>query len=105
MLGLQVKNLTQSTWIIKTLTAHSVTLEKSLIDKQACSKAGLKGDIIVGIETKDSKGNILKYKVDSFAQVQFESTDMKVRFDIRIYALSGEYGALFRRKNISDVYI
>ena len=62
--------------------AFTGALIKSVIDKQACDKAGLKkGDIIVGIETKDTNGNIIKYNIDTFAQQQIQSTAMKLRFE------------------------
>ena len=106
--GMQLKNLTPEYMDFKGIDrAFSGALIKSVIENQSCAKAGLKkGDIIVGIETKDIKGNIVKYKVDSFAQVQFESTDMKVRVDSVEYLLNldKDYTIVhyYRRKKINQ---
>ena len=109
--GMALKNLTHEYMDFKGIDrAFTGALIKSTIDKQACDNAGLKkGDIIVGIETKDTKGNIIKYNIDSFAQVQFESTDMKVRFDSVEFVLNLDKDYVivhyYRRKKINKTKI
>jgi len=109
--GLQLKNLTPEYMDFKNIDrAFGGALVKSVIEDQACSKAGLKkGDIIVGIESKDAKGKIVKYKVDCFGQVGFESTDMKVRVDSVEYVLNLDKDYLvvhyYRRKKINQTKI
>lgn len=109
--GMQLKSLTPEYMDHRGIDrAFSGTLVKSVIENQSCAKAGLKkGDIIVGIETKDVKGNVVKYKVDSFAQVEFESTDMRVRVDSVEFMLNlaEDYVIIhyYRRKKINQTTV
>lgn len=64
-------------------------LVKDVIKNQACDLAKLKkGDIIMGLETKDPQGKIVKFKVDPHGQVQFCSTDKRVKIDTMEFLLN-----------------
>ena len=109
--GMSLKNLSPEYMDYKGIDkAFSGVLIKSVIKNQSCCKAGLKkGDIIVGIETKDTKNNIIKYKVDTFGQVQFSSTDMRVRIDSVEFMLNLAHDYLilhvYRRKKICTISV
>ena len=109
--GITLKNLTPEYMAYKSIDpAFTGSLIKSVIEKQPCCKAGLKkGDIIVGLETKDENGNIVKYKVDTFGQTEFASTDMRVRIDSVEFMLNLNRDYLrvhyYRRKKINQASV
>ena len=62
-------------------SAFTGALVKSVIKGQPCDLAKLKpGDILMGIETKNEKGATVKYKIDNHGQVDFCSTEKKIKF-------------------------
>lgn len=109
--GMSLKNLSPEYMDFKNIDrAFNGVLIKSVIKNQSCCKAGLKkGDIIVGIETKDMKGNIIKYNVDTFGQVQFSSTDMRVSIDSVEFMLNLDPKYLilhvYRRKKLYTINV
>lgn len=77
--GLEVKKLTKDYMEYKNINSkYQGALIKHVIDGQSACKAGLKeGDILLAIETKDQRGETVRYDIDSFGQVKFASTDKR----------------------------
>ncbi len=109
--GMGMKKLTMDYMDYKGIDhAFTGALVKSTIKDQACANAGLKkGDILMGIETKDNNGKVIKYKIDNFGQVEFCSTDKRVRIDSVEYLLNLDPDYLvihyYRRKKIHQVHV
>lgn len=81
--GMTLKNLSHDYMQYKKIeAAFTGGLVKEVIPGQAVDQAKIKeGDIIMGLESKDSRGEIVKFKVDMFSQVKFCSTDKRVQID------------------------
>ena len=81
--GISTLKLTHDYMAYKSIdVAFTGALVKSVIKNQACDTAKLKaGDILVGIESQDEKGNTTKYKIDNHGQVDFCSTEKKIKMD------------------------
>lgn len=109
--GFTLKNLTSDYLSFKGINdAFKGVLIKSVFPKQAADKAGLKkGDILMGIETKDTKGNIVKYSIDIWGQTVFSSTEKSVKIDCLEFMLNldPEYIILhyYKRKKINTTGI
>lgn len=104
--GFTMKNLTNDYLDFKGIDrAYVGVLIKDVIEKSPADKCGLKkGDILMGIETTDKKGNTVKYSIDTFGQTTFSSTDKRVRIDCVEYMLnldpSNLYLHYYRKRKI-----
>jgi len=77
--GVQCKHLTSDYLAYKKIdAAYQGALVKRVLDNQAADQAGIrKGDILVGIETREN-GVEKKYNIDNFGNVQVPWTDKRV---------------------------
>ncbi|MAD25243.1 MAG: hypothetical protein CMO44_13825 [Verrucomicrobiales bacterium] len=109
--GFTLKNLTTDYLDFKGIDrAFKGVLIKDIIEKSPADKCGLKkGDILMGIDTVDHKGDVIKYSIDTFGQTAFASTDKRVRIDCVEYMLNLDPSTLclhyFRKKKIHKVPI